>query len=90
MGWEEAMWAELDELTEPEQIIMTGAWITHMQQVVVAQLAARRRTRVLDLLAQGWDATRIAEEIGSRRNTITRLAEEGRAALREQHRNEAA
>lgn len=90
MGWEEVMWEELDAQPEPEQIITTGVWITRMQQIVVAQLAARRRTLVLDLLGQGWDATRIAEEIGSRRNTITRLAEEGRAALREKERNDAA
>lgn len=90
MDWEEAMWAWIDAQPDTEQIVTTGTLITHMQQEVVVQLARRRRSKVLELLAQRyddgspvWDATRIAETIGSRRNTITRLAEEGRAARRE-------
>lgn len=90
MDWEEAMWAWIDAQSDTDQIVTTGTLITHMQQEVVVQLARRRRSKVLELLAQRyddgspiWDATRIAETIGSRRNTITRLAEEGRAAARE-------
>jgi hypothetical protein len=84
------MWAEIDAQSDTDQIVTTGTLITHMQQEVVVQLARRRRAKVLELLAQRyddgspvWDATRIAESIGARRNTITRLAEEGRAAARE-------
>lgn len=90
MSWEEAMWAEIDAQPPTEQIITAGAWITHLQQTIVPLLAQRRRTRVLELLAQRyddgspiWDATKLAETVGSRRNAINRLAEEGRAALRE-------
>lgn len=83
MDWVDAMWKELDELPDTEQFIATGAWITRMTQELLPQLGLRRRTIVLKMLAQeDWDATRLAEETGSRRTTITRLAEEGRAALR--------
>jgi hypothetical protein len=83
MDWVDAMWKELDELPDTEQFIATGAWITRMTQELLPQLGLRRRTIVLDILArEDWDATRLAEETGSRRTTITRLAEEGRAALR--------
>lgn len=82
--WEEAMWAELRSQSPTDQIVTAGEWITLIQQSIVAELAKVRRDQVLDLLAQpGWDATRIAESIGARRTTITRLAEEGRAARRE-------
>jgi len=84
------MWAEIDAQSSTDQIITAGAWITHFQQTIVPRLANRRRRTVLELLAQRyddgspvWDATRIAETVGSRRNAIMRLAEEGRAAERE-------
>jgi len=83
MDWVDAMWKELDELPDTERFIATGAWITRMTQELLPQLGLRRRTTVLEILArEGWDATKLAEETGSRRTTITRLAEEGRAALR--------
>ena len=83
-AWEEAMWAELDSQSKTDQIVTAGEWITRIQQSIVADLAQVRRNRVLELLADpDWDATRIAESIGARRTTITRLAEEGRAARRE-------
>lgn len=85
--WEEAMWAELDALPDTEQLTATASWITLMQQDLVVKLAQRRRETILKLLASpDWDATRLAETIGARRNTITRLAEEGRAYARE-HRD---
>lgn len=80
------MWAELAALPDTEQIIAAGAWITHITQTILPELGRIRRETVLTLLADpDWDATRLAESIGARRNTITRLAEEGRA-LRREHR----
>ena len=93
MSWEEDMWAEIDAQSDTEQIITAGAWITHLQQTIVPMLASRRRKKVLALLAQRyddgspiWDATRLAEWVGSRRNAIMRLAEEGRAKEREEEK----
>ena len=84
MRWLEAMYAELDEMTEVEQITATGEWIVRITQEVLPALGARRRDKILDVLDQpDWDYTRLAEEIGSRRTAIVRLAEEGRAQRRE-------
>ncbi len=84
MKWEEALWQELEALPDTQQVIATGEWITHMTQVVLPALGGHRRAKVLEILAQpDMDATKLAESIGARRNTITRLAEEGRAAARE-------
>jgi hypothetical protein len=83
-GWEEQMWAELNALPETDQIIVTAEWITRITQDVLPRLGKHRRSVVLDLLARPeWDPTKLAETIGARRGTITRLAEEGRAARRE-------
>lgn len=84
MKWEEALWEELEALPDTQQIITAGEWITYLTQELLPRLGKHRRQKVLDLLAQpDWDATRLAESIGARRNTIVRLAEEGRAANRE-------
>lgn len=89
--WEETLWAELKALPETEQILVTGDWITRFQQDIVPALARWRRETVLKVLnGEGMDATRLAEQIGSRRSTITRLAEEGRAQRREEVIREAA
>jgi hypothetical protein len=84
MKWLEAMYAELDEMTEVEQITATGEWIVRITQEVLPALGARRRDMLLNVLDQpDWDYTRLAESIGSRRTAIVRLAEEGRARKRE-------
>jgi hypothetical protein len=84
MKWEEALWAELDALPDTEQIIASGEWIVQITQKVLPELGRHRRAKVLEVLAlPEMDATRLAETIGARRGTITRLAEEGRAAARE-------
>ncbi len=84
MNWEEALWAELELLPDTQQVITAGEWITHLTQKILPELGKHRRQKVLEILAQpDWDATRLAESIGARRNTITRLAEEGRAMARE-------
>jgi hypothetical protein len=88
--WEETMWAEIEALSDTEKILAAADWITRMQQEIVPALAGLRRETVLKMLnSPEWDATRLAESIGSRRTTITRLAEEGRALRREENIREA-
>jgi hypothetical protein len=85
MRWEEEMWAELDAQSDTQQIITAGEWITYLTQKVLPDLGAHRRRKVLEVLAEpDMDATRLAESIGARRGTISRLAEEGRAIVREE------
>jgi hypothetical protein len=91
MGWEETMWGEFDNHSETDRIVFAGELIERMQQEIVPKLGQLRRETVLQVLNQdGMDATRLAELIGSRRTTIMRLAEEGRAMRREQNIREAA
>lgn len=82
--WEAALWEEFEEADPIGQITLAGEWITRMTQVLLPQLAVRRRQEVLHVLADpDMDPTRLAEELGTRRTTITRLAEEGRAAMKQ-------
>lgn len=84
MSWREVMWQELDDMDDVQQIVATGKWITEITQEILTALGERRRERVLTVLDRAdWDPTRLAETIGSRRTTIVRLAEEGRAKRRE-------
>ena len=81
--WEKTLWAELDQLDEEDRIVVAGEWIVRITRQLLPELGVRRREAVLAVLARpGWDATRLAETIGSRRPTVTRLAEEGRARKR--------
>lgn len=81
--WEEMMWAELEAQPDTEQIITAGEWITRMTQSLLPALGRHRRDKVLEVLDRpGWDYTMLADSIGARRQTIVRLAEEGRAARR--------
>lgn len=81
--WEKALWEEFEEVDSLHQIVLAGEWITRMTQVLLPQLGIRRREEVINVLAQpDMDATRLAEELGTRRTAINRLAEEGRAALK--------
>lgn len=87
MNWEEALWSELDSMTDPTQIIVAGELIAHISQEVLPALAERRRDKVCQMLRDPeWDATRLAESIGARRGTILRLAQEGRSRFREAER----
>jgi len=82
-AWTRAMWAELERLPPEQRIVACGEWISMMTRVLLPKLGLRRRTEILDMLAQpDWDARRLAETIGTRTTTINRLADEGRAALR--------
>jgi hypothetical protein len=83
MGWEEQLWDELDELSLLEQFTTTGNWINQISRELLVELARKRREVVLAILVlPDWDATRLAEETGTRRGAIIRLAEEGRADAR--------
>jgi hypothetical protein len=83
------MWAELEAQPDTEQIITCGEWITKMTQTLLPALGRVRREKVLEILAQAdWDYTRLADSIGARRQTIIRLAEEGRAAARHSREHE--
>ena len=79
--WEEMMWAELEAQPDTEQIITAGEWITRMTQTLLPALGRHRRAKVLDVLER-MDYTTLADSIGARRQTIVRLAEEGRAGQR--------
>jgi hypothetical protein len=81
--WEDALWEELNHASPIEQIVMAGEWIVRMTQVLLPQLGVRRREAVLAALAlPDMDATRLAEELGTRPTTIKRLAEEGRSTAK--------
>lgn len=81
--WVQAMWKELDTYSEPEQIVIAGQFITLMTNDLLTQLGERRRVLAATLLLRpGMDTTSLAEQIGSRRNAVARLAEEGRRILR--------
>ena len=88
--WQEALWAELDAMDDIEQIKVSGAWIEEVTHVISPALARRRRQKVREVLSKpDMDATTLAETIGTRRSTITRLNEEARANLREEERRAA-
>lgn len=87
--WKEKLWDELDNLSLVEQFTTAGDWIELISRDVLVELAAHRREVVLQILAlPEWDATKLAEEVGSRRGAILRLAEEGRADARARARNQ--
>jgi hypothetical protein len=90
-AWEERLWADLEAQSDTEQIITVGEWITYITQVLQPKLGRHRRLTVVKLLQDPeWDAARLAETIGARTGTIKRLAEDGRAVIREEHRREEA
>jgi hypothetical protein len=80
------MWAELDDMAPEDQVVACGEWITKMTQEVLPKLGKVRRQRIVEILHQeGWDAIRLAETIGARPSTISRLASEGRANRKGAH-----
>lgn len=90
MTWQEELWAELDAKDDLEQFTTAGDWIDYVTHILSPALGERRRQKVLEVLSkQGWDYTTFAEMTGSRRQTIKRLAEEGRTQARERDRHAA-
>jgi hypothetical protein len=83
-NWEQVMWEELDAMSSVDQVTATATWIADITHRLLPALASRRREQILFTLARpDWDAQRLAETIGSRRSTITRLAEEARREARD-------
>ncbi len=84
-AWEAALWSELDAHAPEDQIVLSGDWIVYVTQYLLTKLGNRRREMVLESLRlHDNDHTKVAELIGSRPNTIKRLAEEARSLAREQ------
>ena len=82
--WQDALFAELDEMDPLQQAVACGAWITQMQQELVPVLAERRREKLVEAAEEHEnDYLLLAEKIGSRRATVERLVNEGRSRLRE-------
>jgi hypothetical protein len=87
-GWETALWNELDAMTLDEQIVASGSWITYISRELLTELGAHRRRLIAQAVREpGVDDGVLADRLGSRRSTITRLAEEGRALLRDEARH---
>jgi hypothetical protein len=81
--WQEVMWAELDGLSPLQQFAISGEWIVEMQQDLVPALSRRRRAKLIEAVEEaGGDKYKIAELIGSRKATVERLVNEGRAQKR--------
>ena len=60
-NWEEALWAELEQLPEEERIVVAGERIVHITRRLLPALGRVRRETVLQVLARpGWDATKLA------------------------------
>lgn len=90
--WQHVMLAELDAMDPLDDYTTCGEWITVMQQELVPMLAERRRLKLIEAAeANGGDYYEIAEKVGSRKATIERLVNEGRAQRRsrEEHRHAA-
>lgn len=83
MNWEDQLWTEIEAKTGPDKIIMVGDVITRMMRDILTQLANTRRLTAVALVESGqYTATRLAETIGARPGTVTRLVEEGRRLRR--------
>jgi hypothetical protein len=81
--WEDALWDELANMSSVDQVKATATWIADITHSLLPALAAKRREQILFTLnLPGWDSQRLAETIGSRRTTISRLAEEARREAR--------
>lgn len=83
MNWEDQLWAEIEEKSPTDKIIMTGAVITHIMRDILPTLANVRRMTIVEQVESGeYTATKLAESIGARPGTVTRLLEEGRRLRR--------
>lgn len=84
MTWQDAMWQELRAMGPLERFVACGAWITQMQQEMVPALAEERRLSLVEEAENnGNDYLMLAERIGTRKATVERLVNEGRAVRRE-------
>ena len=82
--WQDALWTELEAMDPLERYTACGEWITLMQQSLVPAMARERRTALIEAVqAADMDYYLIAEQVGSRKATVERLVNEGRAMLRD-------
>jgi len=82
-GWEEQLWKEMQGKGQVDAFITYGELIMYVTRELLSKLGDARRDLVLQMLEQHeGDATKVAEMTGSRKITILRLADEGRARLR--------
>lgn len=87
--WQNQLWEELRGEDAVDRYVKSGEWITYVTQTLLPELRKERRRAVIEVLSrEDWDALRLAETVGSRRTTIQRLAEEGRALARDEARYE--
>lgn len=87
MTWQETMWKALEEMAPLERFVACGAWITEMQQDLVPRLADSRRLALVEAAeANDNDYLELAEKVGTRKATVERLVNEGRAVRREMQR----
>ncbi len=77
-AWADSLWAELNNLSQEEQIIASGDWITYITGQLLVQLGRHRRLAIVDALKGDVDEGVLADRIGGRRTTLQRLAAEGR------------
>lgn len=82
-SWEDQLWQGLDDLDAVGQVRAAGELIMYLTQELIPSLAKLRKLKVVEaLMREGMDSTMLAETIGTRRSTISRLATEGRSLIR--------
>lgn len=82
--WEKHLDEELAALEPVPRLIRYSEVIMYLIRDLAARLSDERRELVITIKEQsGVDNTQLAEMIGSRRNTVARLATEGAARRRE-------
>ena len=85
MGWEAQLWEEIDSTFGPDKIVMVSDVITRIMRDILTQLANTRRLTAVYLIESGdYTATKLAETIGARPGTVSRLVEEGRRLRRQE------
>lgn len=85
MGWEAQLWEEIDSMNGPDKIVMVSDVITRIMRDILTQLANTRRLTAVYLIESGeFTATKLAETIGARPGTVSRLVEEGRRLRRQE------
>ena len=84
-SWEEAMWAELEAHPKVDQITLADEWGIHMSRQLLTALARHRRLVIVALIDSGeYTYTTLADTLGVRVQAVKRLAEDGRAILKQE------
>lgn len=83
--WEETLWAELDALPPSQRIVTLGDWIARITRDLLPELGRVRRLTVVEVMeTEDMSAAVLADTIGSRPQTIARLAADGRSIRRQE------